>query len=66
VIAVSCSACWTFSQFGDMDFVNVDNFRAGAHGIMNCLEDAEMPVKFVAAGALRFLIPNNASHEVRP
>ena len=60
-------ACWTFSQYSDVEFQQVDGFRSALHGIFSCLEDENLPVKYSAATAFCHLVDKDATRaEILP
>lgn len=57
-------ACWTFAQYAEVKFASAATLTHGIHGVIRCLKDPEIPVRFMAGSVLRFVLRNDACHEI--
>lgn len=51
-------ACWVVEQFDELEYKNEANAVAALSGVLNCMNDAEFPVKVASCTALAALLEN--------
>lgn len=53
-------ACWLYGEFGDYNFKDKEHIQIAVNSIYQCLFDADLPVRYVAATSIHKLLYNES------